>query len=246
MKAIILAAGVGRRIHPVTGGLPKSMLKFGGTSLLHHQIHACQRHGVVDFVFVLGYEQERMRRHVLEVVPPEHATFVMNPDHATTNTLYSLWLARHTFTDDFLYFNADILFDPALLAPLVGTWEHPRLLLEESRCAEEEVKMVLGEAKRILRIGKLLNPAECAGEFIGIGLFTRGVLPAFAGWLQRGVEQGQQNNYFEWAVDRLCDETLLEAVPTQGLACIEIDFPEDYERALQDIWPRLEEKHTCT
>ncbi|MCD4828907.1 MAG: phosphocholine cytidylyltransferase family protein [Candidatus Cloacimonetes bacterium] len=239
MKAIILAAGVGRRIHPVTNGLPKSLLEFGGATLMHHQILSCQAHGIHDFVFVLGYEQERMRQHILEKVPSQRATFVFNPDFATTNTLYSLWLTRHTFDDDFIYFNADILFDPALLALLTGKWNHPRLLLEESRCAEEEVKMVVNSDNRVLRIGKQLDPESCAGEFIGIGLFTQNVLQNFARHLQSGVDEGESNNYFEWAVDRLADDTVIEAVPTQGLACIEIDFPEDYHRALQEVWPRL-------
>jgi len=239
MKAIILAAGVGRRIHPVTDGLPKSLLNFGGVSLLHHQICACLRHGVNEFVFVLGYREEEMRRHIMALLPPEQATIVVNPEFETTNTLYSLWLARHTFNDDFLYFNADILFDPALLEPITGEWPHPRLLLERSRCAEEEVKMVVNDEARVLRIGKKLDPAICAGEFIGIGLFTRNVLPRFAHHLCEGVEQGQANNYFEWAVDRLASDTFIEAVSTQGRACIEIDFPEDYHRALNEIWPRL-------
>ncbi len=241
MKAIILAAGVGRRIHPVTGGLPKSMLNLGGRSLLHRQIDACLHHGVRRFVFVLGYREQEMRQHILELLPAQDVSFVSNPDHAATNTLYSLWLAREHFTDDFLYFNADILFDNRLLALLTGGWGHPRLLLEQARCAEEEVKMIVNDDMRVLRIGKKLDPALCAGEFIGIGLFTRNVHRRFIEHLDEGVRTGEANNYFEWAVDRLADDTLLQAVPTGGLPCIEIDFPEDYHRAVREILPLLTE-----
>ncbi len=237
MKAIILAAGYGKRIHPVTNGLPKSMLQIGDKSLLHHMIGACLRIGIEDFVFVLGYEIDKMKTHIGEVL--ESFTVVYNPDYRTTNTIYSLWLARENFDDDFLYFNADILFDPKLLDLIKEDHGYPELLLETKRCAEEEVKMVIDNDYRILEIGKKLDPKDCAGEFIGIGKFTRNVLPDFAECLQQGVDQKLNQNYFEWAVDLLAKKHKLIAVPTQDYACIEIDFPEDYQRAVEDILPRI-------
>ncbi len=239
MKAIILAAGYGKRIHPVTQGLPKSMLQMGKRSLLHHMIHACQRIGIEDFVFVLGYEKDRMEAHIEEAL--DQFTIVHNPNYMTTNTLYSLWLAREHFDDDFIYFNADILFDPKILDLIETDRGYPELLLETKRCAEEEVKMIIDEDFRILEIGKKLDPKDCAGEFIGIGKFTRNVLPDFAACLQEGVDRHQEQNYFEWAVDLLAKRHTLIAVPTMDFACIEIDFPEDYERAVNEILPRIDQ-----
>ncbi len=238
MKAIILAAGYGKRIHPVTNGLPKSMLQMGDRSLIHHMISACKRIGIEDFVFVLGYEKERMKAHIEEAL--DRFSVVHNSDFRTTNTLYSLWLAREHFDDDFIYFNADILFDPKLLDLIRTDHGYPELLLETKRCAEEEVKMIVDESYRVLEIGKKLDPKDCAGEFIGIGKFTRNVLPDFADCLQEGVDRGLVQNYFEWAVDLLAKKHKLVAVPTEDYACIEIDFPEDYERAVNEILPRID------
>ncbi len=237
MKAIILAAGYGNRIHPVTKGLPKSMLRMGNHSLLHHMIRACQRIGITQFVFVLGYEQEMMVQHIAEAL--ESYTIVHNADYRSTNTLYSLWLAREHFDEDFIYFNADILFDPKMLDLIKEDHGYPELLLETKRCAEEEVKMIVDDQMIILEIGKKLDPADCAGEFIGIGKFTRNVLPDFAECLQQGVDEKQERNYFEWAVNLLAKKHRLVAIPTQDFACIEIDFPEDYERAVNEILPRI-------
>jgi choline kinase len=239
MKAIILAAGYGNRIHSVSQGRPKGMLEIGGHSLIHHQIRHCLACGVDRFTVVLGYEYDMMKAHILETLTPGQVDFIENPDYRITNTLHSLYLARHTFDDDFLYFNGDILFDLRLLQRLLEGRPHSALLIEEKPCGDEEVKVILNESGTISRIGKLLDPAVCLGEFIGIACFRKELHARFAHWLEEGVRQEQSRNYFEWAVDHLADEFALLPVSTAGLPCIEIDFPEDFARACSDIWPAI-------
>jgi choline kinase len=243
MRAIILAAGYGNRIHALSQGRPKGTLEIGGISLLHHQIHHCLDCGIDKFTLVLGYEFDLMRQHVLEALKPDQVDFVENPDYRNTNTLHSLYLARGYFSDDIVYFNGDILFDPRLLERLLAHKPNSALLIEEKPCGEEEVKVILDDDGRIRSIGKLLDPALCLGEFIGIARFRRDVLPRFAHWLEEGVAQGQSRNYFEWAVDKLAAEYPLEPVSTAGLPCIEIDFPEDFARARNEVWPAIQAAH---
>jgi len=91
--------------------------------------------------------------------------------------------------------------------------------------------MIIDDDNCILEIGKKLEISRCAGEFIGIGKFKRNILPQFAKYLQYGVDTGQENNYFEYAVDILAKNVILKAVPTDDIPCIEIDFPEDLAKA---------------
>ncbi|OPX29230.1 MAG: hypothetical protein B1H06_01860 [Candidatus Cloacimonas sp. 4484_143] len=231
MKAIILAAGMGKRLLSVSGGLPKSMIKVGERSIIHNQIKSCNEIGIEKFVVVLGYKMELMQEHILEVVDEKDVIFIENPIYDKTNTLYSLYLARTTFDDDFIYFNADVLFKKELLQIIAGDSEYSQLLLETKSCAEEEVKMIIDENNRILKIGKLLPIPKCAGEFIGIGRFKKDILPVFSKYLQFGVDNDQSNNYFEYAVDLMAKDVVLKAIPTQGVPCIEIDFPEDLAKA---------------
>ncbi len=233
MKAIILAAGMGSRLASVSGGNPKSMIKIGKSSIIHHQIDSCQAVGIEDFVIVLGYKIDVMKKHILEKLNEKNVTFIENPIYDKTNTLYSLWLARDHFDDDFIYFNADVLFSKHLLEKISEPSKYSQLLLETKSCAEEEVKMIIDDDYRILEISKQLDIPKCAGEFIGIGKFNLDVLPDFAKYLQYGVDNGQSNNYFEYAVDLLAKDKILKAVPTEGIKCIEIDFPEDLERAIE-------------
>lgn len=233
MKAIILAAGMGRRLAEVSDGSPKSMIKIGKQSIIHHQIESCQKVGIEKFVIVLGYKIELMKKHILEQVSEENVTFIENPIYGETNTLYSLWLARNLFDDDFIYFNADVLFQSHLLEKIIKPSQYSELLLETKSCCEEEVKMIVDENMRIWEISKQLEIPKCAGEFIGIGKFNKDILPQFSKFLQYGVDNHQENNYFEYAVDLLAKENILKAVPTGDISCIEIDFPEDLARAIE-------------
>ncbi len=232
MKAIILAAGMGRRLSEASGGLPKSMISIGSSTIMHRQIQSCLDAGIQNFVFVLGYKKEELADHILQKLDASQCTFIENPVYDTTNTLYSLWLTRETFTDDFIYFNADVLFSHELLGKICKPSPHSQLLLETKSCGEEEVKMILS-GDRIMEIGKLLPIPQCSGEFIGVGKFNKEVLPIFSEKLQYGVDTHQENNYFEYAVDLLAKEVYLQAVPTDGAPCIEIDFPEDLAKALE-------------
>ena len=231
MKAVILAAGMGKRLQKVSGGLPKSMIKIGKSSIIHHQLESCMNVGITNFVIVLGYKIEQLKAHILEKISAEQVTFIENPIYDSTNTLHSLWLTREHLNDDFIYFNADVLFQSGLLKKISESSQYSQLLLETKSCAEEEVKMIINEDMRIMEISKQLPIPKCAGEFIGIGKFNKDILGRFVQHLQFGVENGQSNNYFEFAVDLLAKDVILKAVPTDGVPCIEIDFPEDLVRA---------------
>jgi len=230
MQAIILAAGMGRRLNSLTGGLPKPMLKITDKSIIHTQIESCLQYGVERFVIVIGYREEEMKAHILEVLSSEQVIFVINPDFATTNTLYSLYLAREYLDQDTLYFNGDVLFEDILLSKLLS-YHGSSILVEMKVCGDEEVKVIINNSSYMTAIGKELCPEECAGEFIGIACFRKDVLVNMIKFLELGVESKQHNNYFEYAVNKFCDVIEILAISTGDAACIEIDFPEDIVRA---------------
>ena len=120
MKAIILAAGRGMRLNSGDrASIPKSMEDINGISILHYQIKNCLKQGIMKFVIVVGYQKEMLIQHALEVLDEQQVFFVENPFYDRTNTLYSLYLAQKFMCEDFIYFNADVLFHPTLLERLV-------------------------------------------------------------------------------------------------------------------------------
>jgi choline kinase len=236
MKAIILAAGAGRRLG---AAVPKCMLDVGGMSIIHRQVAAMSAEGIDEFVIVVGYEQDRVREHMAGC--PGRFSFVFNERYASTNTIYSLYLARTHLAGACWDANADVVFDRRLIRRLAAEPAGTALAIETHACGEEEVKVIVRDG-RIARIGKKLPPGEATGEFIGVARFDDNVAPALARALADLVErQNVVSDYFERAVDRLCSEFPLTPVDITDLPCHEIDFPSDLEIARREIAPRLQE-----
>lgn len=235
MKTIILAAGTGRRLN---AAVPKCMVEVGGRSILRRQLEAFQAAGLIDHVLVLGFQADLVRAHLAG--RPGRFTFVHNPRYAETNTLYSLYLARAHLAGGAVYANADVLFDrrlPPRLAERIGT---SCLAVRVGPCGAEEVKVVADPGGRIRRIGKELPPAAALGEFVGVARFEAGAAAALEAGLVECVEgESRLNDYFETALDRLCDRWPMHAVDVTDLPCCEIDFPADLEHARREVAPRL-------
>ncbi|MDM8008089.1 MAG: phosphocholine cytidylyltransferase family protein [Phycisphaerae bacterium] len=236
MKAIILAAGAGRRLG---AAVPKCMLDVGGMSIIHRQLAALSAEGIEEYVVVVGYEQDRVREHLAG--RPGRFTFVVNEQYASTNTVYSLYLAASYLTGTCWYTNADVVFDRRLIRRLADDSSPAALAVQNHPCGEEEVKVIVREGL-VVRIGKAILPAEAGGEFLGVARLNGDVAAALARTLSELVEQqGVIADYFERGLDRLCGEFAIRAVDVTDLPCHEIDFPADLKKAQREIAPRLEE-----
>ncbi len=238
MHAILLAAGRGRRLEASGWRDPKCLLPFRDTTILDNMLDALVGRGVTDVTLVVGYRQERVRE-VVEARGDVRPTWVENPDYETTNTINSLWRARASMADDFLYFNADVLFHHEVVGRLLAA-DGSRLAVDHKSCAEEEVKVVQDASGRVLEIGKKLDPARCAGEFIGIAKFERAMNADFVESLRRHNEElGNVNLFFEAALHDILGAHEIREVDVSDLPAIEIDFPEDLSQAREEIAPRI-------
>jgi choline kinase len=239
MKAIILAAGRGMRLNSGDrSAIPKSMEDINGISILHYQIKNCLICGIKKFVIVVGYQKVLLMAHALELLDEQQVVFVENEIFERTNTLYSLYLTQRYMCEDFIYFNADVLFHPRLLKMLITGEDSSLLLIEKKQTGEEEVKVRVVD-DLIVEIHKQIDPAEATGEFIGIAKFISADLPCFIECLEFGVANGHENNYFEFAVNMMCIDRELKPIFTNGLPCIEIDFPDDLKKAKDVLFANI-------
>ena len=238
IKAIILAAGEGKRLGKAKGNQPKCLVKLGGKSLLQHQLSALQHTGINRIVIVVGYRQQQVMEHAREF--SLDFKFLTNSRYSETNTAYSLWLTKKEMDDSFLYLNADVLFHPDVLHRLIKAPHGNAMAIVKGNCGVEEVKVVC-KNHIIQRIGKNLDKSACYGEFIGIAKFSKEVIPSFKEKLDEVIQNDRlENEYFEAAVDRMLIAGVeIEAVDVGDLPCIEIDFPEDLERARREIYPQI-------
>jgi len=229
MRGIILAAGEGKRLATMGWDEPKCLLKFGAFTLLEYIILALLRNDIDELVVVLGY-----KHHLIEEVIrryPIRCEVVINKDYANTNTINSLWLARDYLRSDFVYFNADVLFDQRIPS-LLYLHKESTLAVDVKACGDEEVKVIINADGRITQIGKDIPLQECTGEFIGIAKFSQSVCPSLLRSLRRYNEElGQKDLFFEAAVNDIIEMHPFMAVPIGDMHAVEIDFPTDYEIA---------------
>lgn len=233
--AIILAAGRGKRLGQLTEQEPKCFLRVGPRSLLEHQWQSLARCGASPVVVVAGYHSELVGQQV-----NGRAHLIENERHASTNSLYSLWLAREHARDGFVLLNADVLFDPEVLRRVLDS-PHPQAFAVERRShfEPEEMKVEL-EGTRIRALSKTLEPARSHAENVGVLKFSAEGSRVLFNKIEELLAGGGENQFCPYAFNALADELPLHAVPVEDLPWIEIDFLDDLRRAREKVWPAIE------
>ncbi|UCH62337.1 MAG: phosphocholine cytidylyltransferase family protein [Fidelibacterota bacterium] len=236
MKAVILNAGVSRRLLPYTKDTPKCLLNLGDMTIMDYQLSALDQVGIRDIVMVVGYRRDQIMEAARQRFPQMSYTFITNHRYEETNTAYSLWLAAEHFLDhDFVYLNGDVLFPPELLHRLVESHLPNALAVEIKTCGQEEVKVLTNGAGRIVDIGKELDQAEALGEFIGVARFSAAYSRPFFTALNSAVDAGMDMAYFEHALHETITRHELQLIDVTDIPCIEIDFPEDLFQAREKV-----------
>ncbi|MCF8566141.1 phosphocholine cytidylyltransferase family protein [Alicyclobacillus tolerans] len=232
--SIILAAGRSARLRPLTNDKPKCLLPMGPKTILDWQLDSLQAAGVQNVVVVVGYRREMIVSHIQSRYPHLRVQYVENPDFETTNTLFSLKKALEVYDGDFYYLNADVVFDERILERLIPGDNGGYLAIDRKQCREEEVKVLLQE-QHVAEIGKHLDPDICYGEFIGVAKFAGEFAQAFRQTVFDEAKPGNEMKFFEYALDAMADKSRMFAVDITGLPCVEVDFPEDYDYAVNEV-----------
>jgi choline kinase len=235
MKAIILAAGVGSRIRPLTDNCPKSLLKVDGKTILEMMISHIQSCGITEIVFVLGYLKEQIKEYVKERFPDLNAHFIINDQYEDTNTGYSLMLTKDVVGDSaFIKFDADVVFDKEILKRLIES-EHDNCLCVDKNIHldAEEVKVISDSSGRVIKASKAVDPKEAVGESVGIEKISGKITKELFAELDEmmGEKQNHQE-YYEAAYERLIGNSVpFYMLDITGLDWVEIDTLEDFSNA---------------
>ncbi|MFT6904454.1 MAG: choline kinase [Oleiphilaceae bacterium] len=231
MKAVILAAGVGSRIRPLTDNCPKSLLKVGGHTILEMMISHIRGCGITDIVFVLGYLQEQIKEYVTHNFPELNAHYITNDQYATTNTGFSLMLTQDLVAgSSFIKFDADVVFDKAILSQLIDCEHDNALCIDKNiQLDAEEIKVIIEEQNRIVKASKTVNPKEAIGESIGIEKICADTAIQLFDELEIMMQDSQNHQeYYEAAYERLIEKDVpFFALDISGLKWVEIDTQED-------------------
>ena len=237
MKAIILAAGVGSRIRPLTNNCPKSLLKVDGKTILEMMLSHIQDCGIHEVIFVLGYLQEQIKEYVKTYFPDLNTHFVTNGRYAETNTGFSLMLTKDLIQDStFIKFDADVVFDKEILKKLIECEYDNCLCVDKNiNLDAEEIKVIVKDNNRVIKASKTVNPKDAVGESIGIEKISGETAKLLFAELEIMMEDEQNHQeYYEGAYERLMEDHVpFYALEISGLRWVEIDTQEDFITAGQ-------------
>jgi len=246
MRAIMLAAGVGARLGAGAEAPPKALLEFGGKSLLRRHLDILRAAGVSELALVLGYRADMIEREIAACGANDFVRPTLNPDYRN-GSIVSLWAVRDALRrgGDVLLMDADVLYDPRIMARLVATRHANCFLMDRDfEPGDEPVKLCIRDGRIVDFEKQVKHVHDYAGESVGFFRFGETVCRALADTLDSSVAAGRTKDMYERAIR----DVLLAAPPDRfgfeditGLPWIEIDFPEDVERARREILPLIEE-----
>jgi L-glutamine-phosphate cytidylyltransferase len=235
VKVVILGAGQGKRLLPLTTDIPKALLDIGGKSLIERQIDAFAACGVKEFLVVIGYAANRMERALATIADAKGVTVrtVFNPFFAVADNLASCWMARSEMDGDFVQINGDTLFRADLAAKMLAAAKTPVTVAinHKDRYDADDMK-VMSDGGRLTEIGKTLPPETVDAEAIGMYVFRGEGARAYVDVLEASMRESQGlKQWFPSAVGKLAKDIEVRTLAIDGHEWCEVDFPVDLQQA---------------
>jgi choline kinase len=242
MKGLVLAAGPGRRLHPLTEALPKTLLPLSdGRTILDLALANLRAAGLEDVVVVTGFAAGRVEEQVPEL-ERRHGVrleLLFNERAEEWNNAYSLWLARKVFTEGVLLVNGDTVHPRSVEETLLAARGADVLLAvdRQRELGKEAMKVTLSPAGTLQRISKEIDPTSADGEYIGVAL----VEPSGAEPLADALEATWRRDpslYYEDGFQELADRGgEVHVAPIGAVDWVEVDDHDDLARARELAFP---------
>lgn len=224
MRAIILAAGLGTRLLPLTQDIPKTLLTIAGETFLERQLRILRKCGMKDITIVTGYHSEKIAE-----LYGEELSIRYNPEYQRTGNIFSLWTVRDLLTDDVLIISADGIFTEEPLRAMLVDHKPYCLLIVKKPCDGEAMKIkVKGDI--IADISKAIPIEEAYGEFAGISIVRKEGLEVFQRSLLKWVQKTPESSVATIFQDLAKNGCRINFISISH-GWIEVDTKEDYEEA---------------
>lgn len=229
MKALILAAGLGTRLAPITNDRPKSLVPVNGKPILMKQIENLHENGITDITIVSGYKADILERAVHQLYP--EIKIIESVDYATTNNMYSAYIARDAIGEnEFLMMNADVYYDSSVISALLEDETENAIVTDIGIYIEESMKVVEVEG-RLVKISKAITTEEALGSSIDVYKFSKeGGRAFFAKCAEYIEEKKELKMWSEVALNDILSEVVFKACPLKG-RWLEIDNHDDLAAA---------------
>lgn len=233
MKAIILSAGQGKRLLPLTADRPKCLLEIQGMSILEWQVRELHKCGVTDITVVTGYGADQVDALVQSKAHLQDIDTFYNPDFATSDNLVSCWKVREKMNEDFILLNGDTLFEAQVLKSVLASTPTPITVTINFKDSydDDDMKVHLNK-NQLINIGKTLSPEVTHGESIGMILFRGEGSMTFRQALEEAMDTPQAaKRWYLSVIDSIAAQSEVLTCSIEGLLWCEVDCQTDIEEA---------------
>ena len=233
MNAIILSAGQGKRLMPLTTNNPKCLVNIEGLSLIEWQINELIKGGIEQVSVVVGYQAEKVAQLLHRRYDTRRVHVIYNPTYAWADNLFSCWVARAEMEDDFILLNGDTLFEEAALHHLLQAPVQPVTVAtyQKQHYDADDMKVSL-DGNRLVRIGKDLAADMVDGESIGMLLFRREGPALFRHAVDSALrDPSATNKWYLSVIDEMAQSLPVWTCAINGFQWCEVDFPADLIQA---------------
>ena len=236
MKAVILAAGLSKRLRPLTDNTPKCLLDVNGKNFMQRTLENLLACGINDFIIVLGYRRNMIEKYIKKNFPDLRVTFLCNDDYAENNNSYSLWMTKDIAGDEILLLDSDILFEKEIVSEILFSEHKTCLALKRDVLDDEQIKVIADENYKVIEISKEAPIEKAIGESIGIEKISGKFLKDVFEILDRKIlKEKNVNEFYEKTFEEVIAkndaEKSMYCVDISQYFCMEIDTIEDYESA---------------
>jgi len=233
MKAIILSAGQGRRLMPLTESLPKCCLMLDGKTLLEHQVESLAVNGIDEIIVVTGFGHQLVENVVSRIRGVSVRT-LYNPFYALSDNLGTSWIARNEMKESFLLVNGDTVFEPSTLSSLLSSERsYPITLATDCKKQYDSDDMkISADGDQLKRVGKKLDKDIVNGESMGMMVFDQVGADAFVNKVE-SLMAGPDGlaRWYLSAIDELAMDGVVGISSIQGLSWCEVDDLADFAHA---------------
>ena len=234
MKGIILSAGQGRRLLPLTRNLPKCLIRIGGRTVLEWQLRMLSRAGVHHVVVVTGFGAAEVDARLDRITPPGmQVRTLYNELYDRADNLVSCAVASPEMQEDFLLLNGDTLAEDSVVEQLLASPETPVAMAIAEKPAYDADDMKVSRAGRLVtRVGKDLTADVSHGEAIGFSLYRGRGPELFTSALDEILREAEgSRRWYLSAVNLLAGRGQVQAVDIEDARFAEIDYLQDLPKA---------------
>mgnify|MGYP001133742388 CR=1 FL=1 len=194
--ALLLAAGTGSRLRPLTRNAPKCLTEVGGRPILERLVNNLRELGIERLVVVIGHLGDRIRDFLDDMAGDMQVDYIISPRYRTTNNIYSLWLARERIREPFLLVESDLVFDAAVLEDML----YPdKIAISRIRPWMKGTTVAVGPGKRVTAFHVGSGGENDASRYKTVNIYSLSV-PTWnrvSTRLNRYISDGRVGEYYE-------------------------------------------------